>query len=91
MAMKHSDVFQMPRTPPVQVATGEISQLSCGISQRHAPFWSTKMAEPIKRFLSSLYLYHVGNFNVDFKSSYTLDYIATLLCCVVLFVFELVC
>ena len=35
-------VFQMPRTPSFRVASGEISQRSCGISQnagrRHAPF-----------------------------------------------------
>jgi hypothetical protein len=33
-------VFEMPRTPSAQVAKWEISQLSCGISQRNAPFWS---------------------------------------------------
>ena len=35
------------------------------------------MAAPVTIF-SSLYLYHVGNFNVDFKCSYTLDYTAIL-------------
>ena len=33
-------VIQMPRTPAFRVASREISQLSCGISRRHAPFWS---------------------------------------------------
>ena len=62
---------------------------------------------PPLRDLFSLYLYHNGHVNVDFKCFYTLDYIATL--CrspmnalhglavraiqykVMLFVFELVC
>ena len=60
-----------------------------------------------KENLFSLYLYHVGHFNVDFKCPYTLYYIATLFwsptyalhglavhaiqCKVVLFVFEMVC
>ena len=30
-------VFQMPRTPAFRVASGETSQLSCGISRRHPP------------------------------------------------------
>ena len=68
---------------------------------------STKTAAPVKRFISILYLYYVGHFNVDFKCSYTLDYSATLFrppiyalhglavraiqFQVVLFAFELVC
>ena len=64
------------------------------------------MAAPVKRFFF-LYLYHVGRFNVDFKSFYTLDYIANVFrsqiyilhglavhaiqCKVMLFVFGLVC
>ena len=62
------------------------------------------MAVPVKKCY--LYLYHVGRFNVDFKCSYTLDYIADLIQspidalhslavhaiqCKVVFVFKLVC
>ena len=36
------------------------------------------MAVPVKRFIFFLYLYLVGHFNIDFKCSYTLDYISTL-------------
>ena len=36
-------VFQMPWTPAFGVASGEISQLSCGISRKHAPFWSASL------------------------------------------------
>ena len=73
---------------------------------RAAMTLATKIPAPVKRF-SSLYLYHVGHFNVDFKCSYTLDYIATLFqspvyalhglavraiqCKVVMFGFGLVC
>ena len=35
------------------------------------------MAAPVKRFIF-FDLYHVGHFNVDFKCSLTLDYIANL-------------
>ena len=38
---------------------------------------ATKMVAPIKLIIVFLYLYHVGQINVDFKCSYTLDYIAT--------------
>ena len=38
---------------------------------------ATKMAAPIKLIIVFLYLYHIGQINVDFKCSYTLDYIAT--------------
>ena len=43
---------------------------------------ANKMAAPIvngDRAVFSLYLYHVGGCNVDFKSSYTLDFIAALI------------
>ena len=33
-------VILLPRTPAFPVASGEISQLSCGIWRRHATFWS---------------------------------------------------
>ena len=36
-------VFQMPWTPAYGVASGEMSQLSCGISRRLAPFWSASL------------------------------------------------
>ena len=43
---------------------------------------ANKMAAPIVNgdwAVFSLYLYHVGGCNVDFKSSYTLDFIAALI------------
>jgi hypothetical protein len=70
----------------------KISQFSWGISRRHPPFlsssfenlrvdreqWWLSQQNGCAREEIFLYLYNVGHFNVDFKSSYTLDNIAHL-------------
>ena len=56
-SMQHEaqGVFQMPRTPALWVASGEISQLSCRISRRDAPFLSATLG------ILRLYRVHRGN------------------------------
>ena len=56
-------VIQMPRTPAFRVASGEISQLSCGISRRHAPFWSS--SETMGAFTSRLAFHTVTMLLID--------------------------
>ena len=84
---------------PHELQVGKISQLSWGTP----PFGRSHSGLT----LFSMYLYHVGHFDVDLKCLCTLDYIATLFCSpiyalhglaeraiqceVVLFVFKLVC
>ena len=83
-------VFEMHCRPPTRVAKWEISQLSCDITPRHAQLWSypLRILSPpslgritvqhdkhnVMYFL--FYLYYVGHLNVDFKCSYTHEYIA---------------
>ena len=56
-SMQHEaqGVFQMPRTPALWVASGEISQLSCRISQRDTPFLSATLG------ILRLYRVHRGD------------------------------